>query len=82
MDKPQSIVIATVGDLLDHGYTMSVWCEPCKRFGAIDLPVVAARLGRQRSYLRPSLRFRCQDCGTVTNGGQIAPPMREGYPGN
>jgi uncharacterized Zn finger protein len=73
-DGLSPITLRTVGDLLDHGYTLSAWCPSCHRFGKVDLHAVAERLGRDRSYLRPSVRYRCKECGTVTDHGQIAQP--------
>jgi hypothetical protein len=72
------IVLSTIGHLIDYGYRLSSWCSVCFRHGEIDLQALAARVGRDRSYLRPSLRFRCKECGT--DRGQISPPMKNGFP--
>jgi hypothetical protein len=55
--------LTTLGDLIDHRHTLSAWCRSCQRGAMLDLPALAARLGRERSYLGP-LPISCSRCGS------------------
>lgn len=75
-----AITISTIGDLIEHGYTLTAWC---KTDGArpIDLNKLAERFGRDTTYIRPQspIRIRCAVCGERMTEWTIAP--RYGRPG-
>lgn len=52
----------TLGDLIDGGYRLTVYCA-CGHEADLDLEALAARLGRGHSYLRPDLPLVCGACG-------------------
>ncbi|WP_226581375.1 hypothetical protein [Acuticoccus sediminis] len=76
MNTPRTI--ATLGDLIDAGYTMTGWCRHCAKLRDLDLPAIADRLGRD---FKPStyggrLPLRCVKCGRRDVALTIAPPRR------
>ncbi len=69
-------MISTIGDLIDHGFRMHVGCRACCRSVVVDLEALAQRLGRDRVYVGPSLRFRCERCGSRDVASTIEAPSR------
>ncbi|XWN33319.1 MAG: hypothetical protein ROR55_09705 [Devosia sp.] len=55
-------VIETIGDLIDHGYSLHGHCLAGARSSEVGLEALAAKLGRDRSYIG-DLPLRCQACG-------------------
>lgn len=48
----REITIATLGDLVDHGYSLPTWCNHCLANGPdADLPALIRQLGRGYSYI-------------------------------
>jgi hypothetical protein len=71
------IVIETVRQLLDHGYTLSTTCEKCwTHFGKVDLAQLVARGRGDVAPIR--LGLECPTC-RVKLGLTIHPP---GGPGS
>jgi len=58
------LTVSTIGDLIDCAYTMWAVCEACG-CRRVDLAVLAARYGREASYIRGEtpIRIRCAQCG-------------------
>lgn len=56
--------ISTIGDLIDHGYTLTAWC-PKDGLRPVDLDALARRYGREASYIkgRTPIRIKCAVCG-------------------
>jgi hypothetical protein len=74
--------VATIGDLIDKGYSLDVSCA-CGRRGWMDLERVAAVAGREQSYLVTELapKLRCDSCrqkGKVSYW--VHPPQQDGTP--
>lgn len=69
----EPVNLDTVSDLLNKGYTISVWCHACSRRSEVDL----TKLRPDADYTK--LRFKCRDCG---GEGQptLNHPMKDGYP--
>lgn len=59
-----SMAIATLGDLIDHGYSLRVNCS-CGRSEWMNLEKVAKVAGRNQSWLADDLvpKLRCDRCG-------------------
>lgn len=60
-----SITIQTIGDLLDGGIGLNGWCPSCQTGRPVDVEGLAARYGRDATYIKPDspIRLRCKDCG-------------------
>lgn len=74
--------VATIGDLIDKGYSLDVLCQ-CGRRGWMDLDRVAAAAGREQSYLVADLapKLRCEGCGQKGRAGfWVHPPQIDGTP--
>ncbi|XWN29994.1 MAG: hypothetical protein ROR55_21230 [Devosia sp.] len=69
-----ALVIETIGDLIDHGYSLHGHCLACKRSAEVDLEAMATKLGRDRSYIG-NLPLRCQVCGNRDVKCTIDPNM-------
>ncbi|HEV7252504.1 MAG TPA: hypothetical protein VGN97_05330 [Mesorhizobium sp.] len=56
----------TIGWLIDHRHSLSLTCEDCGHHATLDPAALAAKLGRDHSYLAPDLlpRMKCSQCGT------------------
>jgi len=71
---PIPIVIATVGDLLDHGYRLTAHCPGSGRLEDVDLEDLAARVGLDRPYIAQALRLTCRECGRRGAALIVHPP--------
>jgi hypothetical protein len=61
-----SITIHSLGDRIDAGHEMSVFCSDCGRRSDLDLEALAEKLGRDHSALAADLatKLKCQECGS------------------
>lgn len=61
-----SISIHTIGDRLDEGDKISVYCDDCRWSTTLDLEMLAGKLGRDHSALAQDLRpkLKCSRCGS------------------
>ena len=77
-----AISIASLGDLLLHGYSLSAHCgrRECGRHVQLEIEVLIGRLGAGHSYLAPDLvpRLRCRECGGRNIG--LTLHANQGYP--
>jgi hypothetical protein len=61
--------IDTLGDLIDHGFRLSIHCENqfCRHYTSLDLHALAERFGRDFVTIgKPNpltARMRCSKCG-------------------
>lgn len=69
----REIVISTIGDLIDRGYTLTACCR-CGHSAKIDLEAVARKKGPDSSFGGPNFRVRCSKCGTLTSETRLSPP--------
>jgi hypothetical protein len=55
------IVLDTIGKLAGHGYGLSGYCRPCRRFFLVPMPVLIAARGADSPVvgMRP---LRCAAC--------------------
>lgn len=72
-DEP--IVIETLGDHLDRGYSLTAHCRACHHARRLDLAALIDRLGRA-AVVDAWSRFRCLACGSSAAGIILAPPDR------
>lgn len=56
----EGIRVETVGDMLDHGYTLQAWCNVCRTGRAVDLHRVVMRIGGD--VLPRHVRLKCAGC--------------------
>ncbi|WP_395623376.1 hypothetical protein [Sphingomonas daechungensis] len=73
--------LETIGDLIDGGHTVTGWCNDCGRGSDIDLDAVAARRGRDWSYIRQKWPIRCGACGSGNTSIRIGIAGRPRGPG-
>lgn len=72
----------TLGDLIDSRHGLYLYCEAsrgglrCGHYAEADLEALAARLGRDHSWLADDLvpRLRCSKCGSRAVSIRLAPP--------
>jgi hypothetical protein len=66
----------TIGEMIDKGWTVRVYCEArnCHRGADVDLAALAARLGRDHGALHADLvgHFRCA-CGSRHVSFRLSP---------
>ena len=72
----RQIVIATIGDHIENGYTIRAHCNNvrCLHNALVDLEALAARLGRDFDTMRIRPRLRCTSCGTRDCSITVSPP--------
>lgn len=62
-----AITLDTLGALIDHDHGLGVHClnPECRRYVELDLPALAAKLGRGHGCLRRDLAhlMKCTACG-------------------
>lgn len=65
-NRDGSISIRTIGDRIDNGQDMTVYCSECGRHNNLDLEGLADKLGRDHSALAGDLakKLRCKGCGS------------------
>ena len=44
--RHEPTTIATLGDIIDHGYRLYGFCPICNKDRVLDVPAIAERLGR------------------------------------
>lgn len=66
--------IATLGDLVDHSYTMHGYCVVCRSGRQVDLEALIAKLGRGHVFVGTRMPLRCRVCGSREVLTQISPP--------
>ena len=61
-----SITIHTIGDHLDEGDDISVYCDDCEWSTMLDLEMLAEKLGRDHGAMAQDLRpkLKCSRCGS------------------
>jgi hypothetical protein len=59
-----SITIHTLGDHIDKGHGITVYCSDCGRHNNLNLEALAEKLGRDHSALAGDLakKLRCKGC--------------------
>lgn len=82
--------IGTLGDLIDTGHRLYIYCEAihdglrCGHYVLADLDALAARVGRAHSILHDDLvpKLRCSKCGSKDLSLRLHPPaVRDPYSG-
>ena len=71
----RSLIIETLGDLLDHDMRASLWCNACLRHGEIDVAAVAAKVGREWVFIRRRWPVMCARCGSGDVHVHIRPTL-------
>jgi len=73
MEHGRDITIATLGDLVAHGYGLNAMCERCGHRAELDMPALVAKLGASFRYVGTDLdrRLWCGRCGEKQVSGQI-----------
>ncbi|KQU97009.1 hypothetical protein ASD00_19475 [Ensifer sp. Root31] len=62
MSGKQTVIIDTLGKLLDDGYRFNLWCLDCQRGGISGIEPFAKKLGRDHPiYVRGHVK--CSKCG-------------------
>jgi hypothetical protein len=74
--------IYTLGGMIDHGYTLHVYCETwgCGEGRKVDLERLAARYGREHGAMHQDLvglPWKCQKCGGRKVSFRIAPGAKQ-----
>ncbi|MFC6486920.1 hypothetical protein [Nitratireductor sp. GCM10026969] len=77
------LTVRAIGDVIDGDYTLTAYCYHfgCNHRADLDLAALAARLGRDHSWMRNDLvpKLCCSKCGSKDIGLRLAPPT--GAPG-
>ncbi|KQW62846.1 MULTISPECIES: hypothetical protein [unclassified Ensifer] len=61
-ETKQAVVISTLGQLLDKGYSFNLWCLDCSRGGISPIAPFVMKLGRDHPiYVRG--HAKCSKCG-------------------
>jgi hypothetical protein len=74
----RGLVIDTIGDLIDEGHELMVYCynTSCRHGASVDLEALTAKLGRDHGSMHADLahKFRCSKCGGRNVGFKLHPP--------
>jgi len=73
---------ATLGDMIDHGNQITVYCETwgCKHGKTLDLMALADRYGRDHGALHwdlVKLPWKCEKCGGRQVSFRITPGSKQ-----
>ncbi|CAA0130295.1 Uncharacterised protein [Starkeya nomas] len=62
-----TVILNTLGSLIDNGHGLGVHClnPECRRYVELDLPALAAKLGRDHGSMHRDLApiMKCTACG-------------------
>jgi hypothetical protein len=74
----EKISINTVQELIEHRYTITIYCHNprCHRRAMLDLVKIRQRLGPDHSLLFDDIKYklRCSQCGGKQFGMTMSPP--------